>query len=140
MNRRKKYRTYLLLALVSGMSIGAFLVHLTMKPSPIPPDAVVSAAALTQAYDSSEGRADSLYLYKILSVRGAFYQWHKNESGQYVASLEGRFPGRTAVDCLLDTLYTAHPPELNRGDTLTIRGRCAGRSLNVVLIQCIIEK
>ena len=104
-----------------------------------PPDMILSAGALTDAYDNSEGRADSLYLYKKLSVRGALYRLHKNESGQYVATLEGRYIGRTAVDCILDSLYSPTPPAVKPGDTLVIRGRCAGRSLNVILVQCIIE-
>ena len=140
MNRRTKYGAYLLLLLITGVSVCGLLFHLIGKQPPSPPDAVLSAPMLTDAYDKGEGQADSLYLYKILSVRGALSQWRKNESGHYIATLEGRFPGRTAVDCILDSLYTTDPPELKRGDSLTIRGRCAGRSLNVVLVQCIIEK
>lgn len=105
-----------------------------------PPDMVLSASTLTDAYDKNEGYADSLYLYKKLSVRGALDRFRKNEAGQYVATLEGRYPGRTAVDCILDRLYSPSPPKVRRGDTLTVRGRCAGRSLNVVLVQCIIDK
>lgn len=105
-----------------------------------PPDMVLSASTLTDAYDNNEGRADSLYLYKKLAVRGPVNRLHKDESGRYVITLDGRYPGRTAVDCILDSLYSSAPPEIKRGDTLTIRGRCAGRSLNVILVQCIIEK
>ena len=140
MNRRTKYGAYLLLVLLTGLSVCGLIFHLFVKQPPSPPDAVLSAPALTDAYDNGEGQADSLYLYKILSVRGALYQWHKNESGHYVATLEGHFPGKTAIDCILDSLYTADPPNFKRGDTLTVRGRCDGRSLNVVLVQCIIEK
>jgi hypothetical protein len=140
MNRRTRYVTYLLLILITGVSIYGLLFHLFAKQLPPLPDAVLSAPMLTDAYDNAEGRADSLYLYKILSVKGALSQWRKNESGHYVATLEGHFPGRTAVDCILDSLHTVDPPDLKRGDILTVRGRCAGRSLNVVLVQCIIEK
>jgi hypothetical protein len=140
MNRRTKYGVYLLLGLVAGMSIFGLLFRLRNRQPLSPPDMVLSARALTDAYDSGEGHADSLYLYKKLSVRGSLYRFHKNQSGQYVATLEGRYPGRTAVDCILDSLYAPDPPEIKRGDTLTVRGRCAGRSLNVILVQCIIEK
>jgi hypothetical protein len=131
---------FLLLGLIMGLSICGLIYHLLARQPLSPPDMVLSAPALTDAYDNGEGHADSLYLYKKLSVRGALYRLHKNESGQYVATLNGRYPGRTAVDCILDSLYTPTPPEVKRGDTITIRGRCAGRSLNVILIQCIIEK
>ena len=140
MNRRTKFGVYLLLVLVTGTSIFGLLFHLRNR-QPLPaPDMVLSAPALTDAYDSGEGHADSLYLYKKLSIRGSLCRLQKNESGQYVATLEGRYPGRTAVDCILDSLYAPAPPEIKRGDTLTVRGRCAGRSLNVILVQCIVEK
>jgi hypothetical protein len=140
MNRRTKYGVYILLGLITGTSIFGLLFRVYHRQPLSPPDMVLSAPVLTDAYDSGEGHADSLYLYKKLSVRGSLYRLHKNESGQYVATLEGRYPGRTAVDCILDSLYAPIPPEIKRGDTLTIRGRCAGRSLNVILVQCIIEK
>jgi hypothetical protein len=140
MNRRTKYGVYLLLGLITGTSICGLLFRIYNRQPLSPPDMVLSAPALTDAYDSGEGHADSLYLYKKLSVKGALSRLHKNQSGQYVATLEGRYVGRTAVDCILDSLYTPAPPEIRRGDTLTIRGRCAGRSLNVILVQCIIEK
>ena len=140
MNRRTKYALFLLLGLITGLSICGLLYHILVRQPMSPPDMILSATALTDAYDNSEGHADSLYLYKKLSVKGALNRLHKNESGQYVATLDGRYPGRTAVDCILDSLYSPTPPEIKRGDTLTIRGRCAGRSLNVILVQCIIEK
>lgn len=140
MNRRTQYRVFVLLGLITGLSIGGLLYHLLARQPVSPPDMVLSAPTLTDCYDNSEGHADSLYLYKKLSVRGTLDRLHKNEAGEYVATLEGRYPGRTAVDCILDSLYSPDPPEIRRGDTLTIRGRCAGRSLNVILVQCIIEK
>jgi hypothetical protein len=140
MNRRTKHTLFLLLGIVTGLSLCGLFYHMLVRQPMSAPDMVLSASALTDAYDNNEGRADSLYLYKKLSVRGVLNRLHKNESGRYVATLDGRYPGRTAVDCILDSLYSPAPPELRRGDTLTIRGRCAGRSLNVILVQCIIEK
>jgi hypothetical protein len=140
MNRRTQYGLFVLLGLITGLSICGLIYHILARQPMSPPDMVLSAPALTDSYDNSEGHADSLYLYKKLSVRGTLYRLHKNESGRYVATLEGRYPGRTAVDCILDSLYSPAPLEVQRGDTLTIRGRCAGRSLNVILVQCIIEK
>src|ERR1700722_9855100 len=115
MNRRTKYGAYLLLVLITVVSVCGLLFHLFVHQSPSPADAILSAPRLTDAYDLGEEKADSLYLYKILSVRGALYYWHKNESGNYVATLEGHFPGRTAVDCILDSLYVSNPPELKQG-------------------------
>ena len=140
MNRRTQYGFFALFGLITGLSLCGLIFHVFVKRPLSPPDVVLSAPALTDAYDNGEGHADSLYLYKKLSVKGSLSRLHKNESGQYVATLEGRYPGRTAVDCILDSLYSPTPPEVKRGDTLIIRGRCAGRSLNVTLIQCIIEK
>lgn len=140
MNRRTKYGIYLLLVLVSALSIYGLFFRNSSRHLLSPPDAILSAAALTDAYDNGEGHADSLYLYKTLVVGGIVDKFQKNGSGRYVVTLAGHYPGRTAVDCILDSLYIPAPNELRTGDTVTIRGRCAGESLNVIIVQCIIEK
>jgi len=100
----------------------------------------VKAADLSSSFDSNEVLSDSLYLYKVLSVRGAVQKIVRRESGNYVISLDGRGPGRAVVDCHLDSVYNARYLSLRNGDSVTLRGTCAGRLLNVILMQCIIEK
>ncbi|HEY6899088.1 MAG TPA: hypothetical protein VI233_00535 [Puia sp.] len=94
----------------------------------------IDAAGLAHSFESNEQAADSLYLYKIVSVRGVVERVMKRESGGYEVVLGGK------VDCNLDTMYNCRYLSLRNGDSVTLRGTCAGRLLNVILMQCIIEK
>ena len=140
MNRRSIYIILPLLALITGFCIYRLLYHPDVRQVPNPPDTAVSARVLAETYDNGEGHADSLFLDKTILVRGIVSRVRRNESGRYVTTLEGRLPGKTAVDCILDSLYTADRPDLRVGDTVSITGRCAGRSMNIIMTQCIIEK
>ncbi len=140
MNLRLKYGIIVLSLLISVLLIyGLFFCQPGTKILP-PPDVSITAPALADSFDNAEGHADSLYLYKDISVTGVLQRLHKNGSGPYVATLTGGVSGKTDIDCTLDSLYESFPVRLNIGDSVTIRGRCAGRSLNVILVQCIIEK
>ena len=141
MNQRTKYGIFLLLILIAGLSIYGLFYRTPSKADTLQaPDLAISAAALADSFDYEEGHADSLYLYKTISVNGIVSRMHRARSGMWVATLAGKTSGRTAVDCTLDSLYDPDRETLKPGDTVTIRGRCAGRLLNVELIQCIIEK
>lgn len=141
MSRQVKYGLLLLLLLIAGIIIYGLFYGNPSGPGPLlPADISITAPALADSFDHGEGHADSLYLYKTLSVSGLLERLFKNGSGRYVATLAGHGPGRTAVDCLLDSLYISDNINLKTGDSITIRGRCSGRSLNILLTECIIEK
>lgn len=99
----------------------------------------VSSALLSSSFDSNEALSDSLYLYKVLSVRGIIQKIVRRESGNYVITLNGPTQGKAVVDCNLDSIYNKRYLSLRNGDSVTLRGTCAGRLLNVILMQCIIE-
>jgi len=99
----------------------------------------VSSVELSSSFDNNEATSDSLYLYKVLSVRGTIQKIVRRESGNYVITLDGPTPGRAVVDCNLDSIYNKRYLPLRNGDSVTLRGTCAGRLLNIILMQCIIE-
>ena len=140
MSPRTKYCIFLLFIIIALLCLYNLFSPRSLRESALPPAIALSAAALTDSFDNGEGRADSLYLDKTLSVTGVLAGTRRNESGRYVATLAGRYPGKTAVDCILDSLYTAGRLNLRVGQTVTILGRCAGQSLNVLLVQCILVK
>lgn len=134
MRRRTIYGILFLIILLSG----AFICWYSCKNCPNAPlakaDVFIDAAGLAHSFESNEQAADSLYLYKIVSVRGVVERVMKRESGGYEVVLGGK------VDCNLDTMYNCRYLSLRNGDSVTLRGTCAGRLLNVILMQCIIEK
>lgn len=140
MNSRTKYVILPLLILVTGFSLYRLFYHPDTGKVVHPADMAVSAGALTDSYDNGEEHADSLFLDKTISVSGTVDRVYRNGSGRMVALLKGRYPGKTAVECLFDSTYTADQPDLRAGETVSVRGHCAGRSMNVIMVQCIIEK
>lgn len=141
MQKRTIYGIILLFFLIVTLSIlGILCRHWTTNKPLTKAAGQLTAGALAASYDHNETLSDSLYLYKILSVRGVVQKITKNGSGNYVAVLGDRATGKAAVEGTFDTLYNQQPFPLAIGDSVVIRGTCAGRLLNVILIQCIIEK
>ena len=140
MNRRTKYIIFPLLILAAGFSVYRLFYHPDASEVLRPADIAVSAYVLTEVYDNGEGHADSLYLDKTIAVSGIVDSMRRNAAGRIVATLQGHSPGKTAVDCIFDSAYASGQLDVSIGDTVSIRGRCAGRSMNVIMVQCIIEK
>jgi len=141
MQRRTKYGILLSLFLLSGLLIYGFFCRFYPRPAPLArADIFVSPDSLTASFDRNEALSDSLYLNKVLSVRGSITKILKRESGNYIITLGDEMPGKSVVDCNLDTIYNHQLLSLKNGDSVTIRGTCAGRLQNVILMQCIVEK
>jgi hypothetical protein len=141
MQRRTIYGNFLLLFLLSGLFIYGFFCRSNPRPaSLVDANTFINSADLAASFDTNEALSDSLYLYKVLSVRGIIKKILRRESGNYVITLGGREPAMAAVDCNLDTIYNHRFLSLKNGDSLTIRGTCAGRLQNVILMHGIIEK
>jgi hypothetical protein len=141
MQQRTIYGIIILFFLISALSIfGFFCRHRSTDKSLTKADKQITAGELATSFEHNEILSDSLYLYKILSVKGVIQKISKNESGNYVAMLGDEAPGKTAVEGTFDTLYNQQPFPLKSGDSVVVRGTCAGRLLNVILIRCIIEK
>ena len=141
MERRSKYGFFLLIFLIAGLAVYGILHEVYGgNKTLVPADLHVAAPGLTASFEGNESMADSLYLYKVVAVSGVFQQLIDDGPGQYIVRLWGDPNGKTMVDCHMDSLYTREDLLLRTGDSVTIRGTCAGRWANVVLLQCVIEK
>jgi hypothetical protein len=141
MQLRSIYGVSILLFLLSGLLIvNTFCGENTATPPLVKADIFINSGELAASFDSNEALSDSLYLYKVLSVRGIIKKILKKESGNYVITLGDPAPGTPVVDCHLDTIYNSRFLPLKNGDSVVLRGTCAGRLVNVILMQCIIEK
>ena len=141
MERRTKYGIFLLVFLIAGLSLYGILHQLKgSRRSLARADVHTSAPLLAASFEGNEGLADSLYLYKVISVTGIVHEVMGDGTGNFIARLSGGRNGKSMVDCHLDSLYGQHGLPIRPGDSVTIRGTCAGRWLNVILLQCIIEK
>jgi len=141
MERRTKYGIFFLVFLIAGLGLYGILQQAYGVDKILTPaDVHITASGLTASFVGDEERADSLYLYRVVSVRGFFQQLIDDRSGNYIVRLSGDKSGKAMVDCHLDTTYTREDLLLRTGNSVTIRGTCVGRWANVTLVQCIIEK
>ncbi len=76
----------------------------------------------------------------IISVSGVLKQLINDGTGNYIARLAGDRNGKAMIDCHLDSQYLHSDLSLRAGDSVTIRGTCAGRWVNIILLECIVEK
>jgi tRNA_anti-like len=136
-----KYGISLLLIIIAGLSIyGLYRYSHSKSRIVVPTDLSLTASAFADSFDIAEGRADSLFLYKTIAVTGVVESVYKNGTGHLVVGLTGRMSAKVTLDCYLDSFHIPAQPDLNPGDNIVIKGRCTGRSDNIVLDQCIIEK
>src|ERR1700743_1074896 len=127
MSLSTKYGVSLLLVIIAGLSIyGLFCYTRDRSRIVLPADVSISAPALADSFDDAEGRSDSLFLYKTVSVTGIVKSLYKDASGTYIVSLTGHRPGKADLDCFLDSLYLPARFDLNSGDSVAIKGRCTG--------------
>jgi tRNA_anti-like len=140
MRLSKKYGISLLLIIIAGLSIyGLYCYSRSRSRILVTPDLSLTAA-FADSFDIAEGRADSLFLYKTIALTGVVQSLYQSGTGHLVVGLFGRMSAKVTLDCYLDSLHLPVHADLKPGDNVVIKGRCMGRSNNIVLDQCIIEK
>jgi hypothetical protein len=141
MERRIQYGIILLLILTTGLAIYGFLFHSIPGPAVlVRADYSLSVSDLSAAYNSGEEAPDSLYLYKVLSVTGIVKKLRRIGAGNYIVFLGNRSSPTPLVSCIMDNQYNSRLPFPEPGDSVRIRGICAGHLSDVILVQCFIEK
>ncbi len=141
MEKRIKYGTILLIFLITSLLVYGYFSHMSGgRFPPLNADSKAFARDLISLADSSESSFDQKYLYKILSVRGVVRDIKRNKAGNYTLSLAGNPGEASSINCSLDSLYKHHALPLIIGDSCSIRGTCAGHLLDIILLECIIEK
>lgn len=141
MSLSTKYGIYLLLIIIAGLSIyGLYRYSHSRSRIVVPTDISLTASAFADSFNVAESRADSLFLYKTIALTGVVETVYQNGRGHLVVGLLGRMSAEVTLDCYLDSLHTPARPDLKPGDSIVIKGRCTGRSNNIILDECIIEK
>ncbi len=99
-------------------------------------DLQISAEELFSAYEEDENGANQTYLDKLIEITGKVSESKKNEEGVATVTLDGGSM-MFGVICQLDEL-TDHPrTEFPEGETITLKGKCTGMLMDVVLVRCV---
>lgn len=142
MEKRMKYGRALLLSFIAGLATYSFLFHSSWCSHAQTKEAAmhISTPDLLGLFDKNEVVFDREYLNKVVSMQGVVKKIKKIDGEDYILYL-GRDPDQgPSVRCSLDSLYNHAPLPVKTGDSITLSGTCAGRLMDIILIQCIIKK
>jgi tRNA_anti-like len=99
-------------------------------------DAEITADQLISAYEADEKAADSLYLGKVVQVKGKVSAVAQEE-GTTKIQLETSNP-ISMIICEMEDSTTG--TEVKSGDEVTIKGMCSGYLSDVILVQSTLVK
>lgn len=133
-------KKFLLLALAAAAIGAAVAYYLYNKPHRdiASEDAAFSLTAdeLFDAFEADEAAANALYLDKVVAVSGTVAEVTENSAGQAVITI-------TAANAMLGgvsaTMQEAGTSAVKTGQTVTVKCRCTGYLMDVILINCTVE-
>lgn len=103
------------------------------------PDIRISASQLHRDYQANEVRADTMYKGKILEITGVVESIGKDFLDTiYVELSVGDEYSFTSIQCFFADSHTEAAANLNEGKRVTIKGRCEGLTMGVVIRGCSI--
>jgi len=139
-NTFKLKRSYrIALWLVFFLAVGAILGGLYMYNMQdkdlrkVKPDFILTAAELQQAFEADEAAAASAYIDRIIEVSGEVESVKPGENQSLVVTLKTG-NALSAVSCTFQA--GSFTQDFAAGDHTTIRGRCSGFLMDVLLNNC----
>ena len=98
--------------------------------------ATIDAVTLYEAYHKDETTADKKYLSKVIVVKGTVDEVQQTDSTLSITLKAGETGG---INCrmVIDNDVKATIP--SKGVVISIKGRCSGFLMDVLLVDCLIE-
>jgi len=112
------------------------------KPADIrkePAQYEVSAAALVAEFNKDETAANKKYLDKVIAVKGKVADIKTDSVGQATVFLDSG-DLMAAVTCSFYQDEASITKQLRPGNEVTVKGKCTGKLMDVVLNKCSITK
>jgi hypothetical protein len=102
------------------------------------PEATLQASELFRAYENNEVSADALYKGKIILVSGLVNDIGKDIIGDpYVTLSTGN--SIWTVQCMFSSKQEGELAALRKGQSVSIKGECNGKLINVLLRKCTLQ-
>lgn len=124
----------ILLLIISGVFYYSFRKSPdSVKNSKV--DYTLAAAELVEEYSEDEVGANAKFLDKVLVTEGVVVDIEQIKNDKTVIFLEGDFMGN--VSCSFSNIELNNK-QIEKGMTLTVKGKCSGYIMDVVLTKCVI--
>jgi hypothetical protein len=122
---------------VIGLAAGIYLwnkPHKNMQRATA--DITLTAPELMAAFNEDETTANAKYLDKVVAVSGKVIEASTNGEAT-VVSLEAA-DDLGAISCELDRFSKQNRTTFTPGEQITLKGICSGKTIDVVLVQCVL--
>lgn len=132
-----RYLKYVLLLALVGAAVGYYLwnkPHQNMEKAAA--DISIEASELFAAFDTDETAANKEYLDKVIQISGTVRSSSYNEEGDVKVTLDSR-DEMFGVICELDELSEHERTRFDPGEKITMKGKCTGKLMDVVLVRCV---
>lgn len=134
MKRTKHLLTAAIVAAFSFLAIASTEVQVEEDISGKSPDITISAGELHAAYENNEVAADERFKGKIIQVSGIVDDIGKDIMDTiYVTLSAGGEYSFSSVQCFFADSHTSDAASLSKGDYVTIKGKCDGLMMNVLI-------
>lgn len=134
----KKILIALLVLGLIGAAVGYYLwnkPHMDVQTAKT--DVSIAAEQLYKAYVADENAANALYLEKTIAVKGVIREVDKAADGSVKVIFETGDADGFGVSCEMDPLTKHKRTDFQKGETITLKGICAGFNLDVQLSRCV---
>lgn len=122
---------------VIGLATGIYMwnkPHKNMQRASA--DLTISAPDLMTAFNEDETAANAKYLDKVIAVKGKVLETNTNGEVTTVSLLTNDDFG--AISCELDQMSKQSRTAFAAGEEITLKGICAGKTIDVVLVRCVL--
>lgn len=135
-------RILVLFLLLVSAAVGFGWYQYTREPVDIrtlSPDIKIEAKDLVNEFRNNETEANKQFVDKILLVNGKVTNVETDANGQITLFLDGNDP-LSAVVCSFSKDETITSGDKVQGTELSIKGKCTGMLMDVILNECSIVK
>jgi hypothetical protein len=137
---RKKRKFFLPGILLWFLALGFWSYYLYSKPhestKKLSADLAINADDLYKQYAANEPEADKKYLNKIITIKGRVSEIMINGTAQ-IYVLEKQSGG--GVNCQMALSENINKSTIEKGNIVSIKGRCTGFLMDVNMVDCVME-
>jgi len=97
----------------------------------------ITAEKLYSEFRDSEDQANKKWIGRVIEITGSITTI--SESGNYI-SINLRATGEGGINCSMMKKDLDPDKKLNKGDSISIKGKCTGFLMDVNMVDCVIVK
>jgi hypothetical protein len=97
-------------------------------------DIAMTGADLLKAFETNEAEANKSYLDKVIEIKGKVVKFEKSSEKNSLYLETGN--EMSSVICEMEN--SQKNDNIKEGDVVSIKGKCTGYLMDVVLVQCVL--